>query len=163
MPWDLFPHHWPFCETKPPTGRIRLTKLQWHQMGWMASHITSLAIVYSTVYSGLDQRKRQCSASLAFVRVIHRWPVNSPHKRPVTRKMFPFDNVIMKIQQRIEGCCDTSRYEGRGQVMTYHSICNYLLLFFWYNYPQLWSGLSLVLFQQWRQEGPLLLTITVTS
>ena len=37
----------------------------------------------------------QSSASLAFVRGIRRWPVNSPHKRPVTRKMFPFDDVIM--------------------------------------------------------------------
>ena len=35
------------------------------------------------------------SASLAFVRGIHRWPVNSPHKGPVTRKMFPFNDVIM--------------------------------------------------------------------
>ena len=33
--------------------------------------------------------------SLAFVRGIHRGPVNSQHKRPVTRKMFPFDDVIM--------------------------------------------------------------------
>ena len=41
------------------------------------------------------QRKHQSSASLAFVRWIHRWPVNSPHKGPVTRKMFPFDDVIM--------------------------------------------------------------------
>ena len=47
------------------------------------------------VYSGADQRKHQNSASLAFVRGIRRWPVNSPHKRPVTRKMFPFDDVIM--------------------------------------------------------------------
>ena len=61
----------------------------------MASQITSLAIVYSTVYSTADQRKHQSSASLAFVRGILRWPVNSPHKRPVTRKMFPFDDVIM--------------------------------------------------------------------
>ena len=36
------------------------------------------------------------SASLAFVRGIHRWPVNSPHKGPVTRKMFPFDDVIIR-------------------------------------------------------------------
>ena len=64
-------------------------------MGTMASQITSLTIVYSTVYSGADQRKHQSSASLAFVRGIHRWPVNSPHKWPVTRKMFPFDDVIM--------------------------------------------------------------------
>ena len=42
-----------------------------------------------------DQRKHQSSASLAFVRRIHRRPVNSPHKWPVTRKMFSFDDVIM--------------------------------------------------------------------
>ena len=56
-------------------------------MGAMASQIISLTIVYPTVYSGADQRKHQSSASLAFVRRIHRWPVNSPHKWPVTRKM----------------------------------------------------------------------------
>ena len=60
----------------------------------MASQITSLTIVYSTVYSGADQRKQQSSALQAFVRGIHRWPVNSPHKGPVTRKGFPF-HVIM--------------------------------------------------------------------
>ena len=64
-------------------------------MGTMASQITSLPIVYLTVYSDPDQRKHQSSASLAFVWGIHRWPVNSPHKWPVTRKMFPFDDVIM--------------------------------------------------------------------
>ena len=64
-------------------------------MGAMASQITSLAIVYSTVYSDANQRKHQSSASLAFVRGIHRGPMNSPHKWPVTRKMFPFDDVII--------------------------------------------------------------------
>ena len=64
-------------------------------MSTMASQITSFTIVHSTVYSGEDQRKHQSSASLAFVRGIHRWPVNSPHKGPVTRKMFSFDDVIM--------------------------------------------------------------------
>ena len=63
-------------------------------MTTIASQITSLTVVYSTVYSGADQRK-QNSASLAFVRRIHRWPVNSTHEGPVTRKMFPFDDVIM--------------------------------------------------------------------
>ena len=67
-------------------------------IGTMASQITSLTIVYSTVYSGADQRKHQSSASLVFVRGIHRSPVNSPHKGPVTRKMLPFDHVIMRIQ-----------------------------------------------------------------
>ena len=64
-------------------------------MGAMASQITSITIVYSSVYSDADQRKHQSSASLAFVRGIHRKPVNSPHKGPVTRKMFPFDDVII--------------------------------------------------------------------
>ena len=64
-------------------------------MSPMVSQITSRTIVCSTVYSVADQRKHQSSASLAFVRGIHRWPVNSPHKGPVTRKMFPFDDVIM--------------------------------------------------------------------
>ena len=63
--------------------------------GTIASQITSIAIVYSTVYSDADQRKHQSSASLAFMRGIHRGAVNSPHKWPVTRKMFPFDDVIM--------------------------------------------------------------------
>ena len=42
------------------------------------------------------KEKHQSSTSLAFVRGIHRWPVNSPHKWPVTRKMLPFDDVIME-------------------------------------------------------------------
>ena len=49
-------------------------------MSAMASQITSLTIVYSTVYSGAYIKKHQSSASLAFVRVIHRWPVNPPTK-----------------------------------------------------------------------------------
>ena len=65
-------------------------------MSVMASQITSLASVCSTFIRGTVQRKYQSSASLAFVRGIHRWPVNSPHKGPVTRKMFPFDDVVMK-------------------------------------------------------------------
>ena len=64
-------------------------------MDAIASQITSLTIVHSTVYSDADKRKHQSSASLAFVQGIHRGPVNSPHKWPVTRKMLPFDDVIM--------------------------------------------------------------------
>ena len=64
-------------------------------MGAIASQITNLAIVYSTFYSGADHRKHKSSASLAFVRGIHR--VNLPHMCPVARKMFPFDDVIMEI------------------------------------------------------------------
>ena len=85
--WNLFPS-------------VRLTKnttLHYDDviMTMLASQITSLTVVYSIVYSGVNQRKHQSSASLAFVREIHRGPVNFPHKWPVTRKMFPFDDVIM--------------------------------------------------------------------
>ena len=64
-------------------------------MSAIASQITGVSIVYSTVCSGADQTKHQSSASLAFVRGIHRWPVNSPFKGPVTRKKFSFEDVIM--------------------------------------------------------------------
>ena len=67
-------------------------------MGAMPSQFTSLPIVYSTVYSGAHQRKHQSSASLAFVCGIHQSPKNSPHKWPVTRKIFPFDDVIIEGQ-----------------------------------------------------------------
>ena len=63
-------------------------------MGTMTSQITSFMIVYSTIYSTADQRKHQRPASLAFVRGFHRWPVNSRHKGPVTRKMFLFDDIM---------------------------------------------------------------------
>ena len=69
-------------------------------MTTMASQFTSLTVVYSIVYSDADQRKHQRSASLAFVWGIHRWPVNSPHKGPVTREMSPFDGVIMRSTRR---------------------------------------------------------------
>ena len=71
-------------------------------MGTVASQITSLTIVYSIVYSGADERKHQSFASLAFVRGIHR----GPHKWPVTRKIFPFEDVIMwgKITARYREC-----------------------------------------------------------
>ena len=68
-------------------------------MSGMATQITSLTILYATVYSGADQRKHQRSASLVCVRGIHRWPVNSPHKWPVTLEMFPFDDVILGCQR----------------------------------------------------------------
>ena len=50
---------------------------------------------------GADQRKHQSSASLAFVRGNHRWPVNSCYKGPVTRKMTPFDDVVMMVSKYV--------------------------------------------------------------
>ena len=71
---------------------------QWRNNGRddVSNHQPHLSLVYSIVYSGADQRKRKSSASLAFVWGIHQWPVNYQHKKPVTRKMFPFDDVIMQ-------------------------------------------------------------------
>ena len=72
----------------------------------MASHITGVSVVYSIIYSGSDQRKHQSSRSLVFVRGIHRWPVDSPHKGPITQKIFPFDDAI-RVVYRIPMCCLT--------------------------------------------------------
>ena len=84
-PQDVYMFH-------PRGHSCPLSILGWHYchviMGVVASQITSLTIVYSTVYSDADQRKHQSFASLAFVRGIHRGPVNSPHKWPVTLKWF---------------------------------------------------------------------------
>ena len=66
-------------------------------MSAMASQITGVSSVCSTICSGADQRKHQSSASLAFARGIHLCPVDSLHKAPVTRKMFPFDDFIMAL------------------------------------------------------------------
>ena len=103
--------HWPVKTLNLWRLRLQLTRCLFAQRSYctfdtehyndvimttIASQITSLTIVYSTVYSDADQSKHQSSASLAFVWGIHRGPVNSPHKWPVTRKMFPFDDVIMR-------------------------------------------------------------------
>ena len=83
------------------TGLFKTTgnsALQWrHNEPAVVSQITDVSIVRSTFGSGADLRKHHSSASLAFVRAIQQWPVNSPHKRPVTQKMFPLDDVIMGI------------------------------------------------------------------
>ena len=50
-------------------------------MSTITSQITSLTIFCSTVFSSTNQRKYQSSASLAFVRGIHRSPVNFSHRR----------------------------------------------------------------------------------
>ena len=55
--------------------RYRLNCITGSQLGPIAPQITSLMIVYSTIYSDADQRKHQSSASLAFVWGIHRDPV----------------------------------------------------------------------------------------
>ena len=99
--WNLLgfkSHGVPIMQKQFPCHGVIKVKsaLQWRHNG-PDGQITSLTIVYSIFYSGADQRKHQRSASLAFVRGIHQSSVNSPHKRPVTLGMFPFDDVIMAI------------------------------------------------------------------
>ena len=103
-------------------------------MGLIASQITNLTNVYSNVYSDADQRKHQSSASLAFVRGIHRGPVNSPHEWPVTRKMFPFDDVIMIISpiggNYFSHWWQVKTDSGNGLVpLGYHSLTESMLSF----------------------------------
>ena len=121
----------------------------------MVSQITSITSVYSTVYSGIDQRKHQSSASLAFVWGIHRWLVNSPHKWPVTRRMFPFDGVIMNrlyssnisAYKDIQGCQTFS-------ACRFFTVCTCTLkntnFFIMYWNFQLW----LSLFVKWKLIDP---------
>ena len=96
-------------------------------MSAMVFQITGVSIVCSTICSGTDQRKHQSFALLACVRGIHRWPVNSPHKRQVMRKMFPFDDVTVS-------CSDWNKlivYQyishnvtGMGDVSVGNATCN---------------------------------------
>ena len=105
-------------------------------MSTIVFQITSLTIVISTVYSGAGKIKRQSSASLVFVRGIHRWPVNSPHKGPVTRKMFPFDDVITHKLYLITN----------NGLSHFESILNRLIshFIFWYKLTLLKQGLVLL-------------------
>ena len=91
------------CSSNADNAANRLFHYSDVIMSAMASQITGISIVFSTICSGSDQRKQQSLASLDIVRGVHRWQVDfpsqdrwiSPHKGPVTRKMLPFDDVIM--------------------------------------------------------------------
>ena len=91
----------------------------------MASQISGVSIVYSAVCWGAAQRKHQSSASLAIVRGIHRWSVNSPHRGPVTRKMFPLKDVIMPLLVT----CRPANIAGVIILFPYHviNLCNPML------------------------------------
>ena len=81
-------------------------------MSAIASQITGIAIVCSILCSGADKRKRQSSASLAFMNGIHRWPVDSPHKGPVTREMFPFYDVNMRYLRWACSSCHFRKHQN---------------------------------------------------
>ena len=79
-----------------------------------------------------DQRKHQSSASLALVSRIHQWPVKSQHIRPVTWKMFPFDDVIMRNNYDSQSTCGNWNFDKR--------------------YPVGWS--APYLWMAWHRTGP---------
>ena len=99
-------------------------------MGTIASQITSITTVYSTIYSDADRRKHQSSVSLAFVRGIHRRQLNSPHKWPVTRKMFPFDDVTMQrrnpeVHKSLDSLSQQNVNRVHMSLGKYHTSFNY--------------------------------------
>ena len=75
--------------------------------------------------------KHRNSTSLAFVRGIHRWPVNSPHKRPETRKMYSFDDVIMDCKSsaidKVKIELEISYFVGR----TYNNLSTACCMILW--------------------------------
>ena len=119
-------------------------------MSAIASQITSLTIVYSIVPSGADQRKYQSSASLTFVREIHWWPVNSPHKWPETRKMFPFDDITMETSSwQISWCLDA---RAIGQRLEISQILVLRSFTAWWKQKQMMMLDTVV---SWRRHGTL--------
>ena len=96
----------------------------------MASQITSFTIVYySSVYTGAD-KKKQSELRVTDICVGNSpCPVNSPHKGPVTRKMFPFDDVTMLNRSAIWRCCFILLYitkldtESLSKFQSYYCSC----------------------------------------
>ena len=64
-------------------------------MPTLSSLVATQVVDMTTLAANDEIYHHQSSVSLAFVRGIQWWPVNSPHKCPVTRQMFPFDDIIM--------------------------------------------------------------------
>ena len=69
-------------------------------------------------------KKHQSSTSLVFVRGIHQWLVDSPHKGPVMRKIFPFDNVIMSQPCSYRYCHVISMTLERVNMEMWYKFCD---------------------------------------
>ena len=67
-------------------------------MSALASQITSLTIVYSTVYAGTFGKKTSKLRATGLYEGNSPVTGDFPAQKPVTRKMFPFDNVIMSFR-----------------------------------------------------------------
>ena len=109
----------------------------------MALQITGVSVVYSTICSGGDQRKYQSSASLVFVRGIHRWPVNPPHKGPVTRKMLPlfhFSFVRFRLMTNTDSMGRMNKYIIVATLCLYTVTLNVIVL----NVTELWRNMKYI-------------------
>ena len=89
--------------------------LLWRHMTVIKSQNTSHSTVCLTAFADLHQWNIKVRHYWPFVRGIHRWPVNSPHKGSVTRKNLPFFVQILF-------------YVGRFLVHTERSM--YVIMFF---------------------------------
>ena len=135
----------PFQQSQPITMSERFRFMtSWYYsdviMSAMASQIACISIVCSTVYPGAYQRKHQSSVSLAFVRGINRWPVDSPHKGPVARKMVLFDDVIIICWNKCGSC-----YQFAENVSIWWRHHGYTLFVLFYVYRSLPGVLYLLI------------------
>ena len=94
---------------------------------WASWRLTSPAIPVFATFTGTRQRIHQSSASLAFVRGIHRWPVDSPQKGPVTRKKFPFDDVTMNMKGQMDALYTSGNNLFYFHCIGYRKICSRVL------------------------------------
>ena len=94
-----------------------------------------------TFIQSADQRKHQSSTSLAFAWGVHRWPLNSLHKGPVTRKTFPFDDVIMIMFYFDFSPCLSAKL--------HYSLCNKILFLIWFLLASILSTVSEQIFTKW--------------
>ena len=97
-------------------------------MSTTASQITSLTIFYLSLYSGADQRKHQSSVSLAFVRGIHRWPVNYPHKWQERGEWFHLITSSWRISKTCTQFCFA--LFCRGYIISTFDSCHWSTTFF---------------------------------
>ena len=113
--------------------------MQTHPKGFplyeMVSQMTGISIIYWTVCSGADQRKLQSSASLTFVRGIHQWPVDSPHKGQVT----PFEGFPFYITGLLPGLSETP-FTDKDRIKLKTRIGNHLHDFSWEVITHTWPN-----------------------
>ena len=92
---------------------------------WIGSTQNNLIDKYLTQYwKTLQWRHNESFASLAFVKGIHRWPVNSPHNGPVTRKVVPFDDVIMSLSMSLLATQGDNWLTGADQSLPFVTDCD---------------------------------------